>query len=788
MNLFIYNTVLFSVLLAPLSGLQVLKTKPLNCSGSVNCFVLFGTENCFDKNRIKVHNMTPTGPWDLDLKASVRQAENGLLVPVIVITWKIQTDGDIKYLRGTEVHVLKVSTNFNLCVNYKFSGKTDLSKKLNDWWSFSLDQVVVDPEEIYVVSVSNLPKPNIGHDSYYVARNITIPGCQNEEMQRTKVCIERGSLWEPSVNLTKKDGLDGRKTIIVSFHSEEHSNLYRVFVQCPGFKEHRNILKGNMTILRAEFDKCPTSCFVLDIKIQPFFIQCKNTCLRHQKTFNICLAENALEVPFTKSAPPLDCNVLVTGLLGVLLLCILGLCAFFFYRKQQNDSSNALNDVKEPEPVPKGPRKVLIIYSLDHPLYKDIVLKLCAFLQAQCGTEAVLDLLDSAQLSSMGCLQWLELQKERVEESSDKILILCSRGVQAKWQAMCGGQRVMLREDAHSPTGDMLTPAFNIIIPDLLHTHGFGKYVVAYFGGVCREEDVPSPFNITVKYKLMHHFEDVYLRILDKNKLEPWKINHVEGITENEYYKCPSGEALRDAIEAFQAYQLENPDWFEKECINNMEELREYTLQYPLLEETDNSCIFSLMLGCEDVPLNYHEVEIIDNDRFNLSLNAITNNRKERMGINEFHPARNSRQCQLCSLHPSADVVTSADMYASGFRDHLWNIAEGEVQGTLMPTEDRQCLQENSAGESHNVKNEEELQRWPNTSSSKVFPCPLLASPFLDTFQQLSHSSPREKHPCEFSLEEQEGKRHWSVSDQGYISRTSLQSESFSLQNPPETN
>ncbi|KPP66517.1 hypothetical protein Z043_114976, partial [Scleropages formosus] len=277
-------------------------------------------------------------------------------------------------------------------------------------------------------------------------------------------------------------------------------------------------------------------------------------------------------------------------------------------------SSNSLNNAEDSQKISKGPRKVLIIYSLDHPLYKDIVLKLCAFLQAQCGTEVVLDLLDSTQLSSMGRLQWLELQKERVEESSDKILILCSRGVQAKWQAMCEGQRVILREDAHSPIGDMLTPAFSVIIPDLLRTASFGKYVVAYFGGVCCEEDVPSPFNITVKYKLMNHFEEVYLRILEKEKFESWKINHVEGITEKEYHKCPSGGALRDAIEAFQAYQLENPDWFEKECMNTMEELAEISLQHPLLERTYNNGIFSFIPEFENVPLNFHDAEVMEDD------------------------------------------------------------------------------------------------------------------------------------------------------------------------------
>uniref|UniRef100_A0A8C9S8G9 SEFIR domain-containing protein n=1 Tax=Scleropages formosus TaxID=113540 RepID=A0A8C9S8G9_SCLFO len=717
MNLFICNTVLFYALLAPISGLRVLDVQPLNCTQSV--------KNCFDKDRIKFQNMTPTGPWGLELEASVRRDENGVLVPVVVITWKTQTDGSIKYLKGTEVHMLKISTNFNLCVLYKFLDNIDISKKLNEWWSFSLDQVVVDPEEMYIISVSNLPKPNLGYDSYYVARNITIPG-RNANYIFNMSCR---SLWEPNANLSKAIGEHGRKTVTVNFYSSEHSKRYRVFLRCPRFKEHQNIPQ-----------------------VLPFQVSQRN---------------NSLMKGFPKAAVLLQ--YLSHG--KFILNMTYSMWHAILYH------SVAMNS----EHLSACPRKVLIIYSLDHPLYKDIVLKLCAFLQAQCGTEVVLDLLDSTQLSSMGRLQWLELQKERVEESSDKILILCSRGVQAKWQAMCEGQRVILREDAHSPIGDMLTPAFSVIIPDLLRTASFGKYVVAYFGGVCCEEDVPSPFNITVKYKLMNHFEEVYLRILEKEKFESWKINHVEGITEKEYHKCPSGGALRDAIEAFQAYQLENPDWFEKECMNTMEELAEISLQHPLLERTYNNGIFSFIPEFENVPLNFHDAEVMEDDRCNLYLNAITSNREERISICE--------QYQLYSPLPSAEYVTSTpsvSTYSSALRDQLWHIAELEAQGLLTQTIERLHHQERSEQESNVEKTEEELHSSPNKPSPKVFQCPQAICPSLDTIDELSHTPIREKRPCDFNPEKNERKEPWSGSDRGYISRTSLQTESCSLQKFPK--
>ncbi|KAK1888278.1 Interleukin-17 receptor A [Dissostichus eleginoides] len=132
-------------------------------------------------------------------------------------------------------------------------------------------------------------------------------------------------------------------------------------------------------------------------------------------------------------------------------------------------------------------RRLLVIYSLDHPLYKNIVLKLSAFLATKCGTEVFLDLLDSTRLGVLGSIQWLDWHREQIESSKDKILILCSRGVKAKWRAMCGDKQVFLREDARSSMGDMLSPALSLMVPHFIRSASFEKYIVAYFDDVCSE-------------------------------------------------------------------------------------------------------------------------------------------------------------------------------------------------------------------------------------------------------------------------------------------------------------
>lgn len=271
---------------------------------------------------------------------------------------------------------------------------------------------------------------------------------------------------------------------------------------------------------------------------------------------------------------------------ALLLILVLGaFLVFYIYRTKERQfvlpSSAGGKTQTAPATIPQhhpGPPKILVIYSQDHRLYRDVVLKLVTFLQSRCGTQVLVDLLDSGSLSLVGRVRWLELQRSQLVGPSDKILVLCSRGLQAKWRALCsrGGPSVTLKEDLLSPTDDLCIPFLNLFIPDLHRAGMLGKYLVGYFEDLGNEQDIPSLFDVAVKYRLMTQLEDLYLRILDIEKFQPGQRLHVEGLGGDEYFQCPLGQALRDAIRTFRDYQLENPDWFEKECVDDGEEfLRE---------------------------------------------------------------------------------------------------------------------------------------------------------------------------------------------------------------------
>lgn len=241
-------------------------------------------------------------------------------------------------------------------------------------------------------------------------------------------------------------------------------------------------------------------------------------------------------------------------------------------------------------PPPLKPRKVWIVYSADHPLYVDVVLKFAQFLLTVCGTEVALDLLEEQVISEVGIMTWVGRQKQEMVETNSKIIILCSRGTRAKWQAILGWEEpaVQLRCDRWKPGGDLFTAAMNMILPDFKKPACFGTYIVCYFRDISSESDIPDLFNITSRYPLMDKFEEVYFRIQDLEMFEPGRMHRVGELTGENYLRSPSGWQLKEAVERFREWQAQCPDWFERENLcsaddQDLPSLDEEVFEEPLL-------------------------------------------------------------------------------------------------------------------------------------------------------------------------------------------------------------
>uniref|UniRef100_A0A3B3XDU6 SEFIR domain-containing protein n=1 Tax=Poecilia mexicana TaxID=48701 RepID=A0A3B3XDU6_9TELE len=597
--------------------------------------------NCMDPGWLISHKYTPSGPDNLQVAIETRLDKAGKLQPVLQANWTLKDDGSIHFLNATQLHVLRMSTNEQLCIRYSFKTRLAMRSPSEEKWLFSSDVLVLNPGEEYDVSVYNIPRPEQGHSNFEVNRQIQVPGCDHSHS-----CFP--SLWKPNISLVHEPV---NSSLAVIFSPSTMCKKYTVLMRCGSKADTRLVHTENQETVNVKFSlhEWPRFCCQFDAEIIPYFPQCDNDCPRLRKTNNIC-------------KDPLPPGYLFVPIAVVSICIIVAAVMCVICRKHgKHYVAPPSKDGETPQTPLKPQPKVLVIYSQDHHLYREVVLKLCAFLQAKCGTRVLVDLLDTSSVSMVGRLRWLEWQRQQLNNPSDKILVLCSPGVQAKWRSMCGQGQVKLKEDVLCPTDDILIPFLNLFLPDMHQAGMLGKYMVAYFGDISSERDVPSVFDIGIKYNLMKHFEELYFRILDIEKYQPGQVSHIEGIGVDEYSSCASGKALRDAIETFQAYQIENPDWFEKECVLSEEEIISEANQ--LIEPLQTLPVFEYIPPIRDgLPVYIHNVDINESYSTVHVLTPELNPGQHLSSVAVIEPAMNS-DCRHLYAPSQVEVLTEVPLY-----------------------------------------------------------------------------------------------------------------------------
>ncbi|XP_012506515.1 PREDICTED: interleukin-17 receptor A isoform X2 [Propithecus coquereli] len=584
---------LLSALAAGHASLRLLDHPAPVCSQpGLNCTVKNST--CLDDSWIHPRNLTPSSPKDVQIQLRFTHTQHGDLLPVVHIEWTLQTDASILYLEGAELSILQLNTNELLCVKFEFLSKL---RHHHRRWRFTFSHFVVDPDQEYEVTVHHLPKPIPDGDPNHQSRNLLVPGCEDPRMKLTTPCVNSGSLWEPNITVEASEAHRLRvgfalwhepahyQLLLSSFpHAEDHVCFEHVqHVAAPRREDFQPRSNVTLTIHNSDW------CCHHRLQIQPFFNSCLNDCLRHSVTVP------CPDVPETLDYPPLwvygfitGISLLLVGSAVLFILCMTWRLSGTHHEKHDNDTKHAgVPPAADLTPPALKPRKVWIVYSADHPLYVDVVLKFAQFLLTVCGTEVALDLLEEQAISEVGVMTWVGRQKQEMVGSNSKIIILCSRGTQAKWQAILGWEEpaVRLRCDRRKPAGDLFTAAMNVILPDFRKPACFGTYVVCYFSGISSEGDVPDLFNITSRYALMDGFEEVYFRIQDLEMFEPGRMHRVGELTGKNYLHSASGRQLREAVERFREWQARRPDWFEHENLCSADDQDLPSLDEEVFEE-----------------------------------------------------------------------------------------------------------------------------------------------------------------------------------------------------------
>ncbi|XP_036994583.2 interleukin-17 receptor A isoform X2 [Artibeus jamaicensis] len=554
---------------------------------------------CLDDSWIQPRNLTPSSPKDVQVKVRVARTQDGDRVPVVHVQWALQTDASILYLEGAELSVLQLNTNERLCVKFEFLSKLQHHRKP---WRFAFSHFVVEPGREYEVTVHHLPKPIPDGDPNHQSRTLLVPNCDDHMMKETRPCVSSGSLWEPNITLdlevsqrlqasfTLWNESARYQILLESFPREDNQTCFQRTVDMPAPTAETLHRRANVTFLLPNADWCCRH----QLKIQPFFSSCLNDCDR--RTANVSCPQIVHLPGLIADYMPLWVYVFITGiailLVGSAILLIL--CMTWRMSGSHREKAGARDPGAVPTaglaPPPLKPRKVWIVYSADHPLYVDVVLKFAQFLLTVCSTEVALDLLEEQVIAEMGVMTWVGRQKQEMVDSDSKIIILCSRGTRAKWQAILGWEdpAVQLRCDHQRLAGDLFTAAMNMILPDFEKPACFGTYVICYFSDISSEDDIPNLFHIMPRYPLMDKFEEVYFRIQDLEMFEPGRMHCVGELTGDNYLQSPSGQQLRQAVDRFHEWQAQCPDWFERQNLcsaadQDLQLLDEEVFEEPLL-------------------------------------------------------------------------------------------------------------------------------------------------------------------------------------------------------------
>nr|ALJ83301.1 IL-17RA.3 [Lampetra planeri] len=542
-------------------------------------------------------NWTPMPPQRMNVTlALVAESTCPIHQAVLNITWQVDTDASILHLEGAEVCVLRHQGSHSLCVRYAFSRFSSSHNPSGRPWEFYFDRFEAEPSMHYTVYIYSLPMAMSGQDDLHISAEIYMPDCRNRNMMLTSNCVKTGSLWQPRVQMSLCEN-----KLVVNFNTSSiYSEKYHVIVQpdqgsqCGNrqrLEQRINETKDQRSTL-SDIDKGLHDCLIfmeakverksvifdihkglqecnLSVEIIPFFEACKNDCTRKLVNVTKCCSRGPEELSTTSPCTvPFEVKGIVLTGVAVLLLCLL-LIAVIVWRKKVASNLPKSNFPRIPlgPDEDKSPRhKVLLLYSMDHNLYKNVICSLASYLQGFCGFEVILDQLETKNIAQMGNMNWLQARKTEMEGPGNMIMVVCSRGVMVKWR------RAMFKEGGEASSrendcliGDMFTPALGLIANDFKNPNAArNKYIVTYFEEFSSEDDVPEILRMALQYKLMTNMRDVYFRICGKEQCGPGVVCRANGISEDDYHTSTTGKHLYEAINKFKMFQKSNPTWFEK--------------------------------------------------------------------------------------------------------------------------------------------------------------------------------------------------------------------------------
>ncbi|XP_043564014.1 interleukin-17 receptor B isoform X1 [Chiloscyllium plagiosum] len=478
----------------------------------------------------------------LDLQVRLQQSEESQR-SVLNISWTISPDGSIQELRATMICIQSPQTT---CFRCDYSALFESAQNPQGQpWQFYYAEYPVKPATNYFVTAFNIPTANIGEYPPEKSTSLFTPSCSIATMKNHESCED--AQWNPNISLCMVNN-----DVVISFTASPNSLRYDVeLVMCDLIVTPKlngtTISKSNRSRISITFVRND----VLDLSegycatIRPYFPLCQHNCYVHEKVLN-CSKKDDYKLPNTGESLRLftgrpylihvfivlSVTLLALGV-GLYLLCKLG---------KVNERIVFTNEIRLQSV------KVLIIYSMENALFQNVVLTFAEFLQSSTGIQVIIDMWQKINIAEVGTVQWLATQKE----NADKIIIVCSKGVKMKCDAICC--KTNMNPNLNN-SEDIFSTALNIFCSDIQNGSYLHKYIIVYFDQISSVKDIPSIFRPCVKYCLGKNINKFYRNLYDASQKPCGKCAILMPYCN---YKIEYNQKMRKAILEFKNWQNSN--------------------------------------------------------------------------------------------------------------------------------------------------------------------------------------------------------------------------------------
>ncbi|XP_023933624.1 interleukin-17 receptor D-like isoform X2 [Lingula anatina] len=369
----------------------------------------------------------------------------------------------------------------------------------------------------------------------------------------------------------------------VSFNDVPNGKYY-IWVQPRDLPQDRQV--SGRCVCKNTYDVCMNNCLITETVVPVTIQECPGTTPVEKGTTTVgrrtTTVGRTTPVGSRPSGAVMIASIII-GLSGILfgILVLVVVCSRMNRRRtlkfsscnQGSEGQDGTNNsssfetkgqtLKNFSPVDEDnlltrKKRVLILFSEEHPKHTKVVLNFANFLQAACYCDVILDWWCRREIFSEGKTAWLSKNIEKAE----CVLVVSSEGAYRRFNAHLQGRSFDSLGNS-SPLSDMFMHGLSMLRQRYFTEHNYSKYINVRFTYTPVAFSLPDMHNNVV---LMDHIDDLFFHIHGIEKYDHGVKRTAERINRDDYFTDPMGNPegvnLHNAIREATDFFNDHKDWF----------------------------------------------------------------------------------------------------------------------------------------------------------------------------------------------------------------------------------